>query len=98
MHREAVPRSILLRMIAWNSNLLTTAARLCPYLDRSYVTATTEATQVYNCYCSNCPIWSRTERSKFLFRTSLFSVVGHSLVPLCDTYGLLLEPTIALYW
>jgi len=31
-------------MIAWNSNVLTTAARLYPYLDRSYVTATTEAT------------------------------------------------------
>ena len=74
-------------MIAWNSDVLTTAARLCPYLDRSYV-ANTEATQVYN-YCSNCPIWSMTERSKFLFRTSLFSVVGRSLAPLCGAYGLL---------
>jgi len=39
----------------------------------------TEATQVYNYYCSDCPIWSMTERSKFLVRTSLFSIVGHSL-------------------
>ena len=61
-------------MIRWNSDVLTAAARFCPYLDCSYVTATTEATQVYNYYCSDCPIWSTTERSKFLFRTSLFSV------------------------
>ena len=38
-------------MIGWNSDVLTTAARLCPYSDCSYVTATTEATQVYNYYC-----------------------------------------------
>ena len=31
-----------------------------------------------------------TERSKFPFRTSLFSAVGCSLVPLCGAYGLLL--------
>jgi len=31
-------------MIAWNSNVLTTAAMLCPYLAHSYVTAATEAT------------------------------------------------------
>jgi len=76
------PRSIQLRMIVWNSDVLTTAARLCPFLDRSYVTATTEATQVYNYYCSDCPIWSTTERSNFLFRTSLSSVVGCSLASL----------------
>ena len=72
----------------WNSDVhvLTTAARLCPYLDHSYITATT-ATQVYNYYCSDCPIWSRTERSKFLFRTPPFSIVGHSLAPLCGTLG-----------
>ena len=63
-------------LIAWNSDVLTTAV-LCPYLDHSYVRAATEATQVYNYYCSNCPIWSMTERSKFLFRTSLFSVWCH---------------------
>jgi len=28
----------------WNSDVLTTAARLCPYLDHSCLTATTEAT------------------------------------------------------
>ena len=87
--REAAPRNVQLRMIAWNSDVLTTAARLCPYLDRSYITATTEATQVYNYYYSNCPIWSMTGRSKFLFRILLFSVVGCSLVPLRGTYGLL---------
>ena len=77
-------------MIAWNNDVLTTAARLCPYSNSSYVTATTEATQVYNYYCSDCPIWSMTERSKFLFRTWLFFVVGRSLAPLRGTYGLLL--------
>ena len=69
--------------------ILTTEARLCPYSDRSYVAATAEATQVYNYYCSDCPIWSMTERSKFLFRTLLFSVVGRYLAPLCSAYGLL---------
>ena len=87
----AAPRSIQHRMIAWNSDVLTAAARLCPYSDRSYVTATTKATQVYNYYCSDCPIWSMTERSKFLFRTSLFSLVGRSLAPLCSAYGLLVQ-------
>ena len=85
---EAAPRSI--RMIAWNSDVLTTAARLCPHLGHSYVTAATEATQVYN-YCSNCPIWSMTGRSKFLFRTSLFSVVGRFFVPLRGAYELLTQ-------
>ena len=87
-------RSVQHIMIAWNSDVLTTAARLCPYLDHSYVTAATEATKdlVYNNYYSNCPIWSRTERSRFLFRTSLCSVVGCSLAPLCGAYGL---PTVA---
>ena len=87
--REVAPRSVQLRMIAWNSDVLTIAARLCPYLDCSYVTATAEATKVYNYYCSDCPIWSTTERSKFQFRTSLFSVVGRSLAPLHGAYGLL---------
>ena len=41
---EAVPRSVQQYMIAWNSIVLTTAARLWPYLARSYVTAATEAT------------------------------------------------------
>ena len=89
---EAVPRSVQHRMIAWNSDVhvLTTAAKLCPYSDRGYITATTAATQLYNYYCSDCPIWSTTERSKFLFRTSLFSIVERSLAPLCSTYGLLI--------
>ena len=86
---EAAPRSIQHCMIVWNSDVLTTAARLCPYLDHSYVTATTEATQVYNYYCSDCPIWSTTERLTFQFRTSLFSLVGHSLALIHGTYGLL---------
>ena len=42
--REAAPRSVQQRMIAWNSDVLTTAARLWPYLAHSYVTAATEAT------------------------------------------------------
>ena len=32
------------------------------------------------------------ERSKILFRTSLFSAVGHSLVPRCGAYELLQLP------
>ena len=48
--------------IVWNSPVLTKAAS--PYLDYSYVTAAAEATQVYKYYCSKCPIWSMTERSK----------------------------------
>ena len=32
-HCEAVPRSVQHHMIAWNSDVLTTAARLWPYLD-----------------------------------------------------------------
>ena len=79
--RKVAPRSIQHRVIVWNSDVLTTAARLCTYLDHSYVTATIEATQVYNYYCSDCPIWSTTERSEFLFRTMLFSVVGCFLAP-----------------
>ena len=31
-HRKVVPRSIQQCTIEWNSNVLTTAARLCPYL------------------------------------------------------------------
>ena len=41
-HREAAPRSVQQRMIAWNSDVLTTAARLWPYLAHSYVIAATE--------------------------------------------------------
>ena len=33
--REAAPRSVQHRMIAWNNDVLATAARLCPYSDRS---------------------------------------------------------------
>ena len=84
---KAVPGSVQHHLIAWNSDVLTIAARLCPYLDHSYVTATAEATQVYNYYCSNCPIWLTTERSKFLFMTSLFSVVGQSLAPFVVLMG-----------
>ena len=63
--------------------IVTTAARLYRYLylDHSYVTAATEATlYVYNClvWLPHYLIGSMTERSKFLFMTSLFSVVGHS--------------------
>ena len=93
---EVAPRSVQHHMIAWNSDVLTTVARLCPYLDHCYVTATTvstEATQVYNYYCSKYPIWSMTERSKFLFRTSLFSVVRRFLAPLCGAYGLVVHIT-----
>ena len=67
--REAPTRSVQHRTIAWNSDALTTAARLCPYLDHSCVTVATEATHDA-CTCSNCPrqsIWSMAERSKFLF-------------------------------
>ena len=42
--RKAAPRSAQQCMIAWNSDVLTTAARLWPYLAHSYVTAATEAT------------------------------------------------------
>ena len=70
-----------LHVRGWHARLvLTTAARLCPHLDHSYVTAAIEATQVYNYCCRNCP--TMTERSKFLFWTSLFSVVGRSLAAL----------------
>ena len=72
----------------WNSDVLTTGARLCPYLDHSYMTA------VQLLDFSNCPIWSMTERSKFLL---LFSVVGallgatsqHLWAPYChhSNYG-----------
>ena len=41
---EAAPRSVQHSMITWNRDVLTIAARLCPYLDHSYITATTEAT------------------------------------------------------
>ena len=82
--------TLLQRDVLVQRDVLTTAARLCPYLDHSYITAATEATQVYHYYGSNCPIWSMTERSKFLFRTSLFSVVGCSLEVLHGAYGLLL--------
>ena len=34
------------------------------------------------------------ERSKFPFRTSLFSAVGRSLAPLCGAYGLLIWPIL----
>ena len=60
MRRKEAPRSIKQRMIAWNSDVLTTAARLCPYLAHSYVTAATEATQVYNFYRCNCSVDSPT--------------------------------------
>ena len=43
MCRKAAPRSVQHRIIAWNSDVLTTAARLCPHLDHSFVTAATEA-------------------------------------------------------
>ena len=68
---EAAPRSIQHCMIVWNSHVLTTAARLCPYLDHSYITSTTEATQVYNYCCSDCLIWSTTERLTLQFRTTV---------------------------
>ena len=73
--------------IAWNSDVLTTAARLCVYLAQSYVTTATEAT-VHKCTTStdltfyNCRIWSIAENRKFLFRILLFSAVGCSLAPL----------------
>ena len=54
----------------WTNDVLPTGARLCLYLDHSCITA------VQLLGFSNCPVWSMTERSKFLFRTSLFSVVG----------------------
>ena len=44
---EAAPRSIQQRMIAWNSDVLTTAARLWPYLAHSYVTTSTGVTIVW---------------------------------------------------
>ena len=48
------------RGIAWNSDVLTTAAKLCPYLAHSYVTAATEATLVCNFYRCNCSVDSPT--------------------------------------
>ena len=44
-----------------------------------------------------------TERSKFPFRTSLFSAVGRSLAPLCGAYGLLVMQSLnsfsaTLFW
>ena len=44
-----------------------------------------------------------TERSKFPFRTSLFSAVGCSLAPLCGAYGLLVMQSLnyfsaTLFW
>jgi len=43
-HHEEAPRSVQHHMIMWNSNVLTTAARLCPSFEHSYITAATEAT------------------------------------------------------
>ena len=52
----------------YDNDVLTTAARLCPYLSHSYVTAATEATKVpTTCEFSNCRIWSMAGRSKFMF-------------------------------
>ena len=36
-----------------------------------------------------------TERSNFIFRTSLFSVVGSSLAPLCGAHGFLVQDSFS---
>jgi len=89
---EAAPRSVQQRRIARCTNH---CSQVMALFGTQLQTAATEATEVYNSSVGSSTaiiIWSMTERSKFPFRSSLFSAVGRSLAPLRGAYGLLVAP------
>ena len=71
-------------MIAWNSDVLTTAARLWPYLAHSYVTAATEATYISITSTGVTVVWVLQLLYMVKAREEKSSCLGHRCSQLLD--------------